>query len=284
VHRRSRRADQPFVAVNLAAVPEALTASELFGHEPGAFTGAAQRRFGRFEAANGATLFLDEIGELSFDVQVMLLRVLQEGEFERLGGSQTKRVDVRLVSATNQDLDRAVSERRFRADLFYRLCVFRIHLAPLRERRDDIPVLTEHLLRQSERTVDRRFAGIEPASMDRLMSYSWPGNIRELRNVLEQSAILCDEPLLHVPADLTAEKSAAATGTSMLGAAVERNEMDMIERALADARGRVAGASGAAARLGVPASTLESKIRRFNIDKLHYRATGLARARRLGNP
>jgi transcriptional regulator with GAF, ATPase, and Fis domain len=259
------------VAVNLAAIPEPLVASELFGHEQGAFTGASQRRIGRFEIADRATLFLDEVGELSLDMQVALLRVLQEGEFERLGACQTRRVDVRLIAATNRPLEQAVENGRFRQDLYYRLSVFPIHLPPLRDRREDIPLLAEFFLARVSARVGRRFTGIDEASLDRLTAFSWPGNIRQLQNVIEHSAILCDDSRLRVPADLLVEKR-TQIATSRLDAALQGNEQRMIEQALAEAEGRVSGSTGAAARLGVPASTLESKIRRFNIDKLRYRA------------
>jgi formate hydrogenlyase transcriptional activator len=272
LHRRSRRAARPMVAVNLAAIPEPLVASELFGHEQGAFTGASQRRIGRFEIADRATLFLDEVGELSQEMQVALLRVVQEGEFERLGACQTRRVDVRLIAATNRDLEQSVDEGRFRADLFYRLSVFPIHLPPLRERREDIRPLAEFFLRQMTPRLGRKFVGIEPESMDFLHAFSWPGNIRQLQNVIEHSAILCDDPLLRVSPMLMVEKRIGPGHPSRLDTALQTNEQQMIERALEEAGGRVSGASGAAARLGVPASTLESKIRRFNIDKLRFRS------------
>ena len=272
LHRRSSRQTRPMVTVNLAAIPEPLVASELFGHEAGAFTGASQRRMGRFETADHGTLFLDEMGELSLDMQVALLRIVQEGEFERLGASQTRRVDVRLIAATNRCLEQAVEHGRFREDLYYRLSVFPIHLPPLRERREDIPLLAEFFLRQLTSRLGRRFVGIEPASMERLTAFSWPGNIRQLQNVVEHSAILCDDPLLRIPSCLLAEKQAAAGATSKLDAAVHGNEQRMIEQALKETEGRVSGPSGAAERLGVPASTLESKIKRLQIDKLGYRA------------
>jgi formate hydrogenlyase transcriptional activator len=272
LHRRSSRATRPMVTVNLAAIPEPLVASELFGHEAGAFTGASQRRMGRFEIADHATMFLDEVGELSPDMQVALLRIVQEGEFERLGASQTRRVDVRLIAATNRCLEQAVEQGRFREDLYYRLSVFPIHLPPLRERREDIPLLAEFFLRRLTSRLGRRFVGIEPASVERLIAFSWPGNIRQLQNVIEHSAILCDDPMLRIPPCLLAEKKAAAGATSKLDAALHGNEQRMIEQALEASGGRVSGPSGAAARLGVPASTLESKIRRFQIDKLGYRA------------
>jgi DNA-binding NtrC family response regulator len=199
VHRHSRRSGRQFVAVNLAAVPETLAATELFGHERGAFTGADRLRVGRFEAADRGTLFLDEIGELPVDMQVMLLRVLQEGEFDRLGGG-ARRVDVRVIAATNCDLQGAMHDGSFREDLFYRLNVFPIHLPPLRERSDDIPLLAEYCLQRAAERVGRPFTGIEASSLARLQEYSWPGNIRQLQNVIEQSAILCDDEQLHVPA------------------------------------------------------------------------------------
>jgi transcriptional regulator with GAF, ATPase, and Fis domain len=205
IHRRSRRTARHFVPANLAAVPDTLAAAELFGHERGAFTGADRLRVGRFEAADRGTLFLDEVGELRADVQVMLLRVLQEGEFERLGGGATRRVDVRLVAATNRELDIEVQEGRFREDLFYRLNVFPVRLPPLRERPEDIPVLSEHFLQCAASRLGRRFRGIEPSSSRRLQQFRWPGNIRQLQNVIEQSAVLCDGDELEVPADALAE-------------------------------------------------------------------------------
>jgi transcriptional regulator with GAF, ATPase, and Fis domain len=270
IHRRSARAERPFVAVNLAAVPESLLSSELFGHEHGAFTGAVQRRIGRFEQADQATLFLDEIGELPNETQVALLRVLQERQFERLGGVQTRRVDVRVIAATNRNLESEV-ERRFRPDLYYRLNVFPIHLPPLRERKDDIAPLVRYFLRDIERRLGRRFAGIAADSLEQMQAFSWPGNIRQLENIIEQSAILCDDVLLRVPASLLVDRRSMRSGTSRLDAALETREQLLIEQALAAARGRVAGRSGAAVSLGVPPSTLESKIRRLRINKLQFR-------------
>ena len=272
VHRRSPRAAGPMVSVNVGAIPESLIASELFGHEHGAFTGAVQRRIGRFEQADGATLFLDEIGELTNEIQVALLRVLQEGEFERLGSSQTRRVDVRVIAATHRTLDEEVSRQTFRADLFYRLNVFPIRLPPLRERGADILTLAEHFMHRVNCRLERQFAGIEPASIQRLQAFSWPGNVRQLENIIEQSAILCDGPLLEVPASLLVEHHAALPAApSGLGAVLRNSERHLIEEALAATAGRVAGQCGAAARLGLPPSTLESKIRRYRIDKLRYR-------------
>ena len=273
IHRRSQRANHPLVAVNVGAIPESLVSSELFGHEPGAFTGATQRRIGRFEQADRATLLLDEVGELSSEMQVALLRVLQEGEFERLGSSQTRRVDLRVIASTNRRLQAEVARQHFREDLYYRLSVFPIHLPPLRQRTEDIPVLANYFLSREQRKLGRQFAGIEPASLERMRAFSWPGNIRQLENVIEQSAILCDTAWLEVPAALLDDRDVTRPRmpTLRLGATLKSNEQQMIEEALGAARGRVSGHSGAAARLGLPPSTLESKIRRFNIDKLRYR-------------
>jgi transcriptional regulator with GAF, ATPase, and Fis domain len=193
IHQHSRRATRPLVTVNMAAIPEGLAAAELFGRERGAYTGADCARSGRFDLADRGTLFLDEIGELRADVQVMLLRVLQEGEFERLGGTASRRVDVRLVAATNRDVETEVREGRFRQDLFYRLNVFPIHLPPLRERPDDIPLLATYFLRLTAERFDRRIHSIERDSMRRLQQYAWPGNIRQLQNVIERSVIMSDE-------------------------------------------------------------------------------------------
>ena len=208
IHRRSRRTGRPLVSINLAAVPETLIAAELFGHERGAFTGADRLRLGRFEAADRGSLFLDEIGELRADLQVMLLRILQEGEFERLGGT-SRRVDVRLIAATNRDLESEVQEGRFREDLFYRLNVFSIHLPPLRERPEDIPVLAEYFLQRAAPRLGRCFSGIEPSAVRRLQQFRWPGNIRQLQNVIEQSAVLCDGDVLEIPATLSEPHSGA---------------------------------------------------------------------------
>jgi transcriptional regulator with GAF, ATPase, and Fis domain len=271
LHLRSRRARGPFIAVNLAAIPGELVAAELFGYEPGAFTGASQRRQGRFELADGGTLFLDEIGELPGAAQVALLRVLQEGEFERLGSGQTRSVDVRVVAATNRNLEQAVADRHFRADLFYRVSVFPLHLPPLRDRREDVPLLVESVLRRIEHRLGRRFAGVEPESLDRLARCGWPGNIRQLQNVIERSAILCDQEMLHVPPAFTNDPSASSHQPSALDDALDEGESRLIADALERTGGRVSGPGGAAATLGIPASTLESKIRRLKIDKYRYR-------------
>jgi transcriptional regulator with GAF, ATPase, and Fis domain len=271
IHRRSRRCRRPLIALNVGAVPDPLVATELFGHEPGAFTGALQRRVGRFELADHGTLFLDEIGELSPEMQVALLRILQEGEFERLGGIQTRQADVRIVAATHRDLEAEVCGGRFRADLYYRLSVFPIHLPPLRDRAEDIPALAEQILRGVGARLGREFAGIEPESLARLQAFSWPGNVRELENVIEHSAILCDAAQLHVPPALVIGRHPRPRPAGPLGAVLKDREEEMIKNALEAAHGRVSGPSGAAARLGVPPSTLESKIRKLRIDKLEYR-------------
>jgi formate hydrogenlyase transcriptional activator len=222
---------------------------------------------------DAGTLFLDEIGELSPAVQLALLRVLQEGEFERLGSGQTKRVDVRLIAATNQNLEDAVHDGHFREDLYYRLSVFPVHVPPLRARREDIPLLAEYVLRRIDQRLGRHFAGIEPASLDRLLTYEWPGNIRQLQNVLERSAILCDDKWLHVPEAFTTDTTPPARCVSPLAQALTTNERQLIEQALDDARGQVSGPNGAAAMLGVSASTLESKIRRLRIEKSRFRVS-----------
>jgi transcriptional regulator with GAF, ATPase, and Fis domain len=271
LHRRSRRSGVPLLTANLAAIPESLIASELFGHEAGAFTGAAHRRIGRFELADRGTLFLDEVGELSAEMQVALLRVVQEGEFERVGASQTRRVNVRLVTATNRDLYEAMEEGVFRADLFYRLNVFPIHLPPLRDRREDIPALTHAFLRRLEGRLGRRFAGIEAASLERLTAFDWPGNIRQLQSIIEHSAILCDEGSLHVSSDLFERRRLTGVSEPRRDSTLISQERRLIEDTLRLTRGRVSGRFGAAERLGIPASTLESKLRRLQISKIKHR-------------
>jgi formate hydrogenlyase transcriptional activator len=289
LHRLSARAQRPLVAMNLAAVPSGLVATELFGHEPGAFTGASARRIGYFELADRGTLFLDEVAEVSQDVQVALLRVVQEGAIQRLGGHQTRAIDVRLIAATNRSLEEAVAEGRVRADLFYRLSVFPVHLPPLRERREDIPALAEYLLREIEPRVNKRFFGIERESIDRLSAFSWPGNIRQLRNVIEQCAVLSDPPYVQVPRSLLAEPVARPVARAAvhelpasadLSSMLHLNAQRLIEDALEEAAGRVHGPRGAAARLGIPASTLESKIRRLRINKYRFRLSPEERTQR----
>ena len=272
IHRRSRRSSHPLVCANLAALPKELVASELFGHEAGAFTGAVHKRIGRFEAANASTLFLDEVGELPLCVQVTLLRALQEGAFERIGSNQTKPTDVRVIAATNRNLEEAIEGGLFRPDLFYRLAVFPIHLPPLRERREDIPGLADHFLAKAADRLGRELSGIDAESMDRLVEYSWPGNIRELQNVIEHSAILADGDLLKVPPVLLSTRLIAGpTTASNLNHEMKSGERRLIEQALEESNGRVFGPTGAATRLGIPSSTLESKIKRLRINKHQYR-------------
>jgi transcriptional regulator with GAF, ATPase, and Fis domain len=274
--RGSRRAARGFVTANLATIPESLIASELFGHEAGAFTGAAQRRIGRFELADRGTLFLDEVGELSGEMQVALLRIVQEGEFERVGASQTRRVDVRIVAATNRNLGDAMQQRAFRPDLFYRLNVFPIHLPPLRARREDIPALAQAFLVRIRGRIGRRFTGIEAGSLQRLMAFDWPGNVRQLQSIIEHSAILCDEEALYVSPDLLEgalpeeRRPADVEGPRESGTLLGQ-ERRLIEESLRFTRGRVSGRGGAAERLGIPASTLESKIKRMQISKTNHR-------------
>jgi DNA-binding NtrC family response regulator len=230
IHRLGRRVARPLVAVNLAAIPETLAAAELFGCERGAFTGADRQRIGRFELADRGTLFLDEVGELRPDIQVMLLRVLQEGEVERLGGGPSRRIDVRLVAATNRDLEAEVQAGRFREDLFYRLNVFPIQLPPLRSRREDIPALAAHFLDSAAEVVGRRFTGIEPRSLRRLQEYDWPGNIRQLQNVIEQSAIVCDDRQLSVPEEALASRRVPIAGAHSDALFAERPTLEEVKK------------------------------------------------------
>jgi PAS domain S-box-containing protein len=270
IHRRSDRASRSFVSVNCAAIPRDLIASELFGHEKGAFTGAIQQRIGRFELANGGTLFLDEVGELPAVTQVALLRVLQEHEFERVGGNRTIRADVRVIAATNRDLQAAIDVGAFRSDLFYRLNVFPIDIPALREREEDIPLLVEYFVDRYARTAGKKIKSVNKKTLKSLQSYPWPGNIRELQNVIERSVILCetdifsvDESWLPQPPAMTAETKRQAELPRKLLA----QEKNMIEAALKDSRGRVSGPTGAAAKLGIPRSTLESKLKSLKINK-----------------
>jgi len=269
IHRRSPRAARPMVKVNCAAIPEALVASELFGHERGAFTGALQRRIGRFEMADHSSLFLDEVGELPLETQVSLLRVLQEREFERVGGTQTIRTDVRLIAASNRDLRHAAAEGRFRADLFYRLNVFPIEVPPLRQRREDIPMLVEYFVARFGERFGKAIKHVHRETMALLVEYDWPGNIRELQNVIERGVILAENGALRLEPGALGIEIEPAQQTNVL----ETHEREMIESALAEAKGRVAGRNGAAARLRLPPSTLESKIRALKIDKLRYRSS-----------
>jgi PAS domain S-box-containing protein len=271
IHRRSARAPHAFVSVNCAAVPRELIASELFGHEKGAFTGATQRRLGRFELAQGGTIFLDEVGELPMETQVALLRVLQEREFERVGGTASVRIDVRVVAATNRDLQATIEAGTFRSDLFYRLNVFPIAMPALRERADDIPLLVEYFIDRYSRKTGKRLRRIKKRTLDHLRSYPWPGNVRELQNVIERSVIVCDTDEFTVDESWLSARP-VVEGRVALSGTLAAHEKSIIEDALRASGGRVFGASGAAARLGIARSTLESKIRALRINKSRFRS------------
>jgi len=275
IHRRSNRKSRAFVSVNCAAIPRDLIASELFGHEKGAFTGATQQRLGRFELANGGTIFLDEVGDLPAETQIALLRVLQEHEFERVGGIRRIHVDVRVIAATNRDLQAAIREGSFRSDLFYRLNVFPIEIPPLRERRDDVRLLVEYFIDRYARKTGKNIRDINKQTLELLQSYFWPGNVRELQNVIERSVLLCeteifsiDESWLPQQPPLAEPKNQTELPRSLLA-----QEKNMIEAALRESQGRVFGPSGAAVKLGMPRSTLESKIRSLKIDKNRFKSS-----------
>jgi transcriptional regulator with GAF, ATPase, and Fis domain len=276
VHWRSRRSARAFVSVNCAAIPRDLIASELFGHEKGAFTGATQRRLGRFELADGGTMFLDEVGELLPDAQVALLRVLQEREFERVGGGRPINVDVRVIAATNRDLKAAVANGKFREDLFYRLNVFPIEVPPLRERRDDILMLVKYFVQRYANRAGKAIQSIDKKTLDLLQSYDWPGNIRELQNVIERSVILSSPDTFSVD-ELWLSKEASTPASPVEASArftdesEPRSEPEIIKAALAETRGRVSGPSGAAAKLRIPPSTLETRIKALKIDKQQFK-------------
>jgi transcriptional regulator with PAS, ATPase and Fis domain len=272
IHKRSQRSARAFVSVNCAAIPRELIASELFGHEKGAFTGATQRRLGRFESADGGTIFLDEVGELPSETQISLLRVLQEREFQRVGSNESLKTDVRVVTATNRNLEAVIAAGEFREDLFYRLNVFPIEVPPLRQRKEDIPLLVEYFVDRYAGKAGKKITGIDRRSLDLLQSYSWPGNIRELQNVIERSVIVCDTQ------NLSIDESWIRRGSHPSGLAIQplseklaAQEKEMIEAALSETHGRVSGSSGAAARLGIPQSTLDSKIKALKIDKHRFR-------------
>jgi transcriptional regulator with GAF, ATPase, and Fis domain len=277
IHRRSRRSSRAFVSVNCAAIPRGLIASELFGHEKGSFTGAVQRRVGRFELAEGGTIFLDEVGELPMETQIALLRVLQEHEFERVGGTQSIQTNVRVVAATNRNLHAAIAAGTFRSDLFYRLNVFPIDMPPLRERREDIPVLVEYFVDHCARKVGKNMRGIEKNSLELLQSYPWPGNIRELRNVIERSVIMCETENFSVDKTWLTWLAQQPLATEPkipleLSEKVAAQEKEMIEAALRESRCKVFGPTGAAAKLGIARSTLESKIRSLKINKNRFKS------------
>jgi PAS domain S-box-containing protein len=274
IHKQSRRAQRAFVSVNCAALAPSLISSELFGHEKGAFTGATQRRIGRFELANGGTLFLDEVGELPLDTQIALLRVLQEREFERVGGKERIKIDVRIVAATNRDLSLAQTDGRFRSDLFYRLNVFPVHVPPLRQRREDIAMLLEYFLHRYAHQARKIFKSIDKHTLDVFEAYDWPGNIRELQNIVERSVILSPDDVFCVDSSwLPSIPCSQRTPRTREDVTDDdsQHERNLIESALAQSRGRISGPSGAAARLGMPSSTLNSRIEKLKIRKSRFK-------------
>jgi formate hydrogenlyase transcriptional activator len=273
IHKRSRRSSRAFLSVSCAAIPSSLIASELFGYEKGAFTGATQRRLGRFELAEEGTLFLDEAGEVPAETQIALLRVLQEREFERVGGHQPIRANVRVIAATNRDLEAAMAAGTFRRDLFYRLNVFPIEIPPLRERREDIPLLAEYFIAHFARKAGKSFRGINKKTLELLVSYPWPGNIRELQNVVERSVIVCETENFSVDGRWLSRQPVAGECQSQSGfrQKLAAQEKELIEAALRECGGQVFGASGAAAKLGIHRSTLESKITSLKIDKYRFK-------------
>jgi formate hydrogenlyase transcriptional activator len=272
IHRRSPRSARALVKVNCAALPAELIASELFGHEKGAFTGALQQRIGRFETAHGGTIFLDEIGELTQEMQIALLRVLQEKEFERVGGNKTIHTDVRVITATNRNLEREVADGRFRTDLYYRLNVFPIHVPALKERADDVLILIDYFISRFASRMGKRIRQIDKRTSDAMQQYSWPGNIRELQNVIERGVILADGEVFRLgPGTLPQESRGSSETASPAVENTREHQKAHIEGVLKETRGRIAGPDGAAARLGIPASTLESRIRTLKINKHLFR-------------
>ncbi len=272
IHKRSKRSSRAFITVNCAAIPASLIASELFGHEKGAFTGALQRRLGRFELADGGTIFLDEIGDLPVETQIALLRVLQEGEIERVGGSQSISVDVRVLAATNRDLKAAMAAGIFRQDLFYRLNVFPIQVPSLRERMDDIPLLVTYLVERYAKKAGKKIRNIQKETLELFQAYDWPGNIRELQNVIQRATVLCDSETFSVDETWLKPEGHRLSGSVVpLGTTLAEHEKEMIETALADCGGQVGGPTGAAAKLGLPRQTLESKITTLGINKNRFK-------------
>jgi formate hydrogenlyase transcriptional activator len=272
IHKRSRRAERAFIGVNCAAIPPSLIASELFGHEKGAFTGATQRRMGRFESANGGTIFLDEVGDLPAEIQIALLRVLQEREIERVGSSRPIPVDVRVVAATHRDLNALVAEGNFRQDLVYRLNVVPIRMPPLRERAADISLLVEYFIDRFGKRAGKKFRTIDKKLLKAFQAYGWPGNVRELQNVIERAVILSEGDNLAVDETwLRREQAPAPSRTATLGGTLVRHEKEMIEAALKESQGRISGLGGAAEKLGLPAKTLDSKIKRLKINKYRFK-------------
>jgi formate hydrogenlyase transcriptional activator len=274
IHRHSQRSSHAFISVNCAAIPGDLIASDLFGHEKGAFTGAMQHRFGRFELASGGTIFLDEVGELPAQTQVALLRVLQEREFERVGGTHPIRADVRVIAATNRDLQAAIGAGSFRCDLFYRLNVFPIEMPSLRERREDIPLLVEFFIDCYARKAGKNIRRVAKKTLELLQSYPWPGNIRELQNVIQRSVILCETETFSIDESWLPQQplpAAEPRRPTELPRRLLAQEKNIIEAALKETRGRIFGPTGAAAKLGIPRSTLESKIKSLKIDKNRFK-------------
>jgi formate hydrogenlyase transcriptional activator len=262
IHERSRRKDRTFVKLNCAAIPTGLLESELFGHERGAFTGAISQKVGRLELADQGSLFLDEVGDIPIEIQPKLLRALQEREFERLGSTRTKKVDIRLVAATNRDLEKMIENREFRSDLYYRLNVFPIRIPPLRERPEDIPLLVRYFTQKYGRRMEKKIESIPAAAMKKLSSWHWPGNIRELENFVERSVILTHGTALQAP---ISELGSNGSTTPVTGTR-EANERDEIVRILKITKGRVAGADGAATRMGLKRTTLISRMKKLGID------------------
>ena len=272
IHRRSKRSSRAFIRVNCAAIPASLIASELFGHEKGAFTGALQRHLGRFELADGGTIFLDEIGDLPAETQIVLLRVLQEREIQRVGGNQSIPVDVRVLAATNRDLKAAIGAGTFRQDLFYRLNVFPIRIPSLRERLDDIPLLITYLVERYAKKAGKKIRNIQKKTLELFQAYDWPGNIRELQNVIERAVVLCDSDTFSVDETwLKPEEQKVSGAVVPLGATLAEHEKEIIEAALADCGGQVSGPTGAAVKLGLPRQTLESKIVALGINKHRFK-------------
>src|SRR5579863_2662124 len=272
IHKRSKRASRAFIGVNCAAIPPSLIASELFGYEKGAFTGATQRRLGRFESANGGTIFLDEIGDLPSEIQISLLRVLQEREIERVGASKPVPVDVRVLAATHRNLNTLVAEGKFRQDLLYRLNVVPIQMPSLRERTDDIPLLVEYFIGRFGKKVGKKFRTIDERTLNLFKAYGWPGNIRELQNVIERAVILSEDDTFSVDDGwLAPESPQLQDPTIALNEVLSRQEREMIESVLAETGGRVSGPGGAAEKLGIPARTLDSKIKRLGINKFRFK-------------
>ena len=272
IHKRSSRSERAFIAVNCAAIPPSLIASELFGHEKGAFTGATQRRLGRFESANGGTIFLDEVGDVPSEIQIALLRVLQEREIERVGSNKAIPVDVRVLAATHRDLDTLVAEGKFRQDLLYRLSVVPIQIPSLRERTDDIPVLVDYFIGRFGKKVGKKFRSIDKRTADLFKTYQWPGNVRELQNVIERTVILSEGDIFCVDETWLKRKARQFAGpTVALNGALQRQEKEVIEAALAESGGRVSGPDGAATKLGLPRPTLEARIKRLGINKYRFK-------------